>query len=124
MSGAEPFKSNFFVIERDGDVGIAVIQRQQLSEEDNLEEFGVDLTALLEKLSLSQVVIDLNRVKYITSAAIGRLIAFHRRVHRDKGTLVLCDLTSTVRDILQASQLLSYFKVAEGRSAAVALMAG
>lgn len=119
----EPFHSSFFLLEREGEVPVAVIQRQQLSEEDNLEEFGFDLSAVVDKLNTTRLVLDMSRVKYMTSAAIGRLIAFHRRLNRDKGALVLCDVTPTVRDILSASQLLSYFRVAEGRAAAVAQLA-
>jgi len=119
----EPFHSSFFLLEREGEIPVAVIQRQQLSEEDNLEEFSFDLSAVVDKLNTTRLVLDMSRVKYMTSAAIGRLIAFHRRLNRDKGALVLCDVTPTVRDILSASQLLSYFRVAEGRSAAVSQLA-
>ena len=119
----EPFHSSFFLLEHEGEVPVAVIQRQQLSEEDNLEEFGFDLSALVDRLNVTRVVLDMSRVKYMTSAAIGRLIAFHRRLNRDKGALVLCDVSSTVRDILSASQLLSYFRVVEGREAAVSQLA-
>jgi len=120
MSADDSFHSSFFQLERAGEFPVAVIQRQQLSEEDNLEEFGFDLSALVDKLNCTKLVLDMSRVKYMTSAAIGRLIAFHRRLNRDKGALVLCDVSSTVREILSASQLLSYFRVADGREAAAA----
>lgn len=123
MSADDSYQSSFILIEREGDFPIAVIQRPQLSEEDNLEEFGFDLANLVDKLNMKTLVLDLSRVKYITSAAIGRLIAFHRKLNRDKGTLVLCHVEGTVRDILSASQLLSYFHVADGREAAISQLA-
>lgn len=116
------YVTRFMDIEQLGGITFATIRQAQLSEDDNLEEFGHELGLMVDKFHLKQLILDLNRVQYMTSSAIGRLIAFHRRMNRDKGILVLCEVRGTVRDILSASQLLSYFRVADTRQQAVELL--
>lgn len=116
------YVTRFMDIEQLGGITFATIRQAQLSEDDNLEEFGHELGLMVDKFHLKQLILDLSRVQYMTSSAIGRLIAFHRRINRDKGILVLCEVRGTVRDILSASQLLSYFRVADTRQQAVELL--
>ncbi|AMV17817.1 STAS domain-containing protein [Planctomyces sp. SH-PL14] len=116
------YVTRFMDIEQLGGITFATIRQAQLSEDDNLEEFGHELGLMVDKFHLKQLILDLSRVQYMTSSAIGRLIAFHRRMNREKGILVLCQVRGTVRDILSASQLLSYFRVADSRQQAVELI--
>lgn len=97
------YVTRFMDIEQLGGITFATIRQAQLSEDDNLEEFGHELGLMVDKFHLKQLILDLSRVQYMTSSAIGRLIAFHRRMNRDKGILVLCQVRGTVRDILSAS---------------------
>ena len=103
------FESQFFSFELQEDTIVLKLLRTKLSEEDNLEQFGQQLTTVIDKLGAKKVRLSLGPLTYLTSAAIGKLIGLHRRMQRVGGTLVLADLTPEVREILDTSKLLTYF---------------
>ena len=113
------FPSSFFSVAREGNIFIVQIERDRLTDEDNLEQFGQDLNLLVEKLEIMAMVLCLTTVCYMTSSAIGKLISLHRKINRCEGKLVLCDLMSEVADTLEASRLLGYFAVEKDRDAAL-----
>ena len=111
MSEAVSFPSTFFSVARDGDRHLVTVERDQLTDEDNLEQFGQDFNLLIEKHEVMKFALLLSRVKYMTSSAIGKLITLHRKVNRLGGTLVLCELNPDVSETLGTAQLLTYFNV-------------
>ena len=106
-----PCLSSFFSVSREGEVYIVVLDRKQLSDDDNLEQFSQDLNLLIEKNEVLHLVIHMSNVNYMTSSVIGRLIAVHRRINRLEGRMILAELTSYVAETLSASRLLEYFAV-------------
>ena len=103
-------ESRFFKIALDGDVATVDVLRDRLTEEDNIEEFGQELTSLIEKQNLSKVILCMQSVKFLTSSVIGKLIMLHRKMGRSDGQLILAQLSPDVEEILSTSQLLTYFK--------------
>lgn len=122
MSQFNEFQSTFFQVRWEDDATVLTLIREQLSDEENLEQFGQDLIALVDTFQARQLVLDLATVAYLTSSAIGKLIALHRRLVRQNGKLVLCSLHPEVERILKMSHLLGYFFVAPSREEAQARM--
>ena len=102
-------ESRFFKIALDGDVAVVDVLRDRLTEEDNIEEFGQELTSLVEKQKVAKIVLNMEQVRYFTSSVIGKLIMLHRRMSRSEGQMVLTKLRPEVEEILSTSQLLNYF---------------
>ncbi|QDT55736.1 STAS domain protein [Caulifigura coniformis] len=102
-------ESRFFKIAVDEDVARVDVLRDRLTEEDNIEEFGQELTSLVEKQKVTRIVLNMERVKYFTSSVIGKLIMLHRRMSRSDGQMVLANLPPEAEEILSTSQLLTYF---------------
>lgn len=122
MVSLEDFRPEFCSVEtRDGIVVVRVL-RERLSEEDNIAQWSQELTDLVEQFGARQMVVCLERVVYLSSAAVGKLITLHRRLHRNEGRLVICGLVNAVRDIFLAGRLDSYFTIAPNVDAAVALL--
>ena len=67
-----------------------------------------------------EVVVDLSGVGFSGSAALGHLVALHRRSRQSGGCLVLCNVDPTVHEVLRASKLSSLFDMASDRAAALA----
>ena len=102
------FESRFFSFELCGDALKIALLRTKLTEEDNLELFHQQLTAVLDKMAAKKVVLSLGPLVYMSSAAIGKIISLHRRLQRADGMLTICDLTPEIRDVLETSRLLTY----------------
>lgn len=92
---------------------LLLMNRPSLTEEENLEQLERDFISLMDTYGVRQVILDLQSVNYVTSAAVGKLIALHRRLARANGRLILCSLQSDVQSTLALSQLLNYFNVTE-----------
>ncbi len=116
------FRSAFLTLEDRQPAVVATITRAQLSEEENIEVLGRELMDLVDQHGCRQIVVSLQHVTYITSAALGKLIALHRRLHRKDGRLIVCGAFASVKDVLQTSRLDDYFTVADDVSAALSQM--
>ncbi len=109
MPDSSVFPSTFFSVVDLGDIHVVTINRDQLTEEDNIEQFGQDFNLLIEKHEVTKIVLMMNRVLCMSSSFIGKLISIHRKLNRSGGKLVLAELTPEVANALETSQLLTYF---------------
>ncbi|MBX3439272.1 MAG: STAS domain-containing protein [Planctomycetaceae bacterium] len=112
----------YFELDIDGDVAIAAFQIEQLTEDDNLEQFGQELFALVDQYQFRKVLVQLAPVRFVTSSVLGKLITLHRKLGRNDGQLVLCNIHDDLREVLNTSRLLTYFSTAEDVPAAMAAL--
>lgn len=115
--------NSYFTLEEHGDVLVVRFKSRLLNDEENIEQLGQALFALVEQFNWLKLVLDLSKVDYLTSSVLGKLITLHRKLHRSQGKMVLIGLTDGVDAILRTSKLLTYFSIAESRDAAIAQLA-
>ena len=113
----------YTTLEEQGDVLIVGFKMKMLNDEENIEQLGQELFSLVEQYNRLKIALDMSNVDYLTSSVIGKLITLHRKLHRCQGKMALFGLTEGVGAILSTSKLLSYFTVADGKDAAIALFA-
>jgi anti-sigma B factor antagonist len=113
------FDSAYLNVTQQSAAFVARVTIPRLSEEENLEQFGQDLLRLIDQFDVKQLLLDLKAVEYMTSAAVGKLITLHRRMHRRAAKLVLCAVTGNVLEVLRTSRLLDYFQIARDHEAAL-----
>ena len=113
MNPSEPTGPTFFTLIADGDLAVATYHRTTLTDEDNIEQMGQELFSLVEQQHFRRVILNLGMVQYLTSATIGKWITLHRKLARKQGSLVLCEIRSSIREILETSRLLTYFNTAD-----------
>ncbi len=117
------FQPDFFSISEESGAVVALLNRPQLTEHDNLEQLEQEFATLIETYGVRKLVVNLERLNYLTSHAIGKLISLHKKMQRAGGTLILCSAGDEVRQILETSHLWTYFHVASTLSAAGELLA-
>lgn len=120
MAALSEFKPAYFVIDDRGAVVVVHIAKASLSEEDNIEQLGQELSMLVDQFGCRRVAVNFEIVTLITSAALGKFIALHRNLHRREGRLILCGVAGMVQDVLNATKLNEYFAVAATTDEAVA----
>lgn len=118
----ENFESSFLTVDDCDDVVVVGITRTHLNDEENIELLGRDLISIVEQYERDRIVLDLAGVEYMTSSVVGKIIALHRRMHRDGGRLVVCNVGESIEKILATASLLQYFNVATDVEAAVTMM--
>ena len=105
------FNPAYFTTEEIRSVFVVTVTRTRLCEEDNIEQFGVELNQLVDHFSCHWLAIDLSQVTLITSAAVGKLIGLHRNLHRRGGRLVLCGIAGITQTVFESARLIDYFHV-------------
>ena len=118
-----PDQPIYVKLQEHGDVLVVGFTMRMLNDEENIEQLGQELFALVEQSNWLKLVLDMTNVEYVTSSVLGKLITLHRKLHRIKGKLVLFGLSPGVDSILRTAKLLTYFSVAESCDAAIAQLA-
>ncbi len=67
-----------------------------------------------------RIVIDLSRMRFISSMFLGMLVALHRRVVAAQGAMRLCGLRSGEREVFRATKLDTVFDIREDEPSALA----
>ena len=122
MAALNEFKPAYFTIDDRGAVVVARIAKAGLSEEDNIEQLGQELSMLVDQFGCRRLAVNFEIVTLITSAALGKFITLHRNLHRRDGRLVLCCVADMMQDVLNATKLNEYFTVTATADEAVALL--
>jgi len=107
----QDFNAAYFTIEDRAPVIVLTIIRPSLSEEDNIEQFGFELTKLVEHSGRTWMALDFTQVKILTSSAVGKLISLHRNLHRRGGRMALCGVNDFIRQVLLTANLDDYFHI-------------
>ncbi len=122
MASLSEFTPKYLHLEMANDVVVVSVGVELLTEDVNLEHFGHELFALVEQFGCRRVVVNLNAVRVVTSAGLGKMITMHRKMHRHQGTVIFCNLQEAVEDVLTTSRLITYLQVAPDVSSAVAAL--
>lgn len=87
--------------------GIILVQiaRDRVLEMAVISAISVELTALLERYPKPSVILDLSPVAYISSAMIGKLIAFYKGVMGMKGRLAIGGVRPELMPLFKITQI-------------------
>ncbi len=75
------------------------------------QELVHELALLLEQAEPKDVLLDLSRVEFISSAALNRLINFQKSVKQAHGCLKLCGLRPEIEEIFLATRFNQLFDI-------------
>jgi anti-sigma B factor antagonist len=106
----------------DDDAVIVSVGIELLTEDVNLEQFGHELFALVEQFGCRRLVVNLQEVRVVTSAGLGKMITLHRKMHRHEGHVIFCHVQKDVDEVLKTSRLNTYLTIAVDIDAALAAL--
>jgi anti-sigma B factor antagonist len=116
------FHPSYITVVAEGEIALITFTLPSITEEENVELLGQELYALFEKYDYQKLAVNLEGVRYVTSAAVGKLISLHRKLHRLGGMLVICNIGERVAEVLRTSRLIDYFHVADDVDGAIAML--
>ena len=82
-----------------GEVGIVRFTTSQVLDELNVQQLGQELNDLVEKAYMIKMVINFERIRFLSSAVLGKLIALHKRLQKEKGRLAFCCINKDVMQV-------------------------
>ena len=119
----EDFHPTYITVKTDDDVSTVGFTITDLTDEENIELLGHELFTLVDQISCRKMILNMDKVRYMTSSVLGKLISLHRKLHRNEGRLIICNIGQALDQILSASRLNQYFRLADDLGAAGELMA-
>jgi anti-sigma B factor antagonist len=112
-------------VEDVGDIIIVNFLDRRIVDVQNIQEIGEQLFALVDKEKRRKVMLSFSNVEFLSSAALGKLIALHKKLQSLRGKLVLCATDSEMFEAFEESRLNKFFNIyAEESQALEDLSAG
>ncbi len=105
--------SNFECIDvnESGDVSIVRLVDEKVMDPERVQKLGSELLALPE--DGDRILINMENVKFLSSAAINKLIVLEKRLRGSGGQIKLSNLCPEVREVFTITNLNSVFDIME-----------
>ncbi len=106
------------ITEKEGDITIVQILNKHLREADTIEALGLFFIDVLKK-GAKKVVVEMSAVEHLTSAMIGKLVAFKKEADRQKAELRICGLRTEIENLFHITKLHQIFDFKSDRAKAI-----
>ena len=106
---------------QEGEKTVVEFKTESLMNAIDLEKMSASLMSLVEVDGHRQVVLDFTPVKYLSSQAIGIILALHKRLSQSSGRLVLCGVGPQLLQLLKITRLNLILKVVPSQKEALML---
>jgi len=93
------------VVDEVGDVTLVNFVDKKILDEQNIQMIGDDLFRLVDELGRKKVLLNFSNVEFMSSAALGKLIRLHQRLHSLGGKLILCGISKAILEIFEITKL-------------------
>lgn len=98
-------------VSKTGDVSIVTFRDRKILDEAVIQELGAELFALVEVDNRKTILLDFAGVEFLSSAALGKLITFDRKVKTSKGRLKMCGVAPGILEVFQVTKLNKVFDI-------------
>ena len=109
------------VTERDGAI-VVQFRDSKILEDRTIQQLGTELIDLIQGRTAPHMVLDFTGVKYLSSAALGKLITLRRKVDQLGGRLKLCEIDPETMDVFKIAKLDDYFDIHRDQRTAIESM--
>jgi anti-sigma B factor antagonist len=116
MADGHPQRIN--VTEKDGAV-VVQFRDSKILDDRTIQQMGNELFELVQGNPGLRLVLDFTGVRYLSSAALGKLITLRRKVDQATGSLRLCELAPETLDVFKIAKLDEYFQICPTQRAAL-----
>ena len=98
-------KSSLIMASQLGEVGVVNFLTSQVLDELNVQQLGNELTDLVEKQYMVKMVINFSKIKFLSSAVLGKLIALNKKIAAQKGRLAFCNINADIMQVFKITRL-------------------
>ena len=98
-------------VTKSGDVSVVKFRDRKILDEAAIQELGSELCALVEVDNRKTILLDFEGVEFLSSAALGKLITFDRKVKTSKGRLKMCGIAPGILEVFQVTKLNKVFDI-------------
>jgi anti-sigma B factor antagonist len=105
------------------DVTVINFVDKKILDEQNIQTIGEQLTTLVEEENTQRdckkFLLNFGNVEYLSSAALGKLIALNKKIKGLGGRLMLCNIHPDIREVFEITRLSTFITIQEDEQAAL-----
>ena len=106
------------VVEEDiNGVTIVNFAHKKILDEQNIQQLGEELTSLVD--GPRKILLNFQHVEYLSSAAIGKLMAMNKLVTAAKAKLRMCSISPAIFEVFKITKLNKVFEIHKDEQAAL-----
>jgi anti-sigma B factor antagonist len=103
-----------------GDVAVVRFVHSKIVDEVDIQELGEELFSLVEKEGRKAILLNFDDVRFLSSAALGKLIKLDRTVKQHTGKLKLTNIRPEIFEVFTITRLDKLFEIKESEEQALA----
>lgn len=100
-----------------GDVLVVNFVDRKILDEQNIQIIGEQLFGLVDQNP--KILLNFSNVEYLSSAALGKLIALNKKVKAADGRLILCSIDPAIYEVFELTRLDQILKIEEDEQKAL-----
>jgi anti-sigma B factor antagonist len=103
-----------------GKVSVVTFNDSKIIDEAEIQEFGQELYDLVEREGKKKIVLNFGNVEFLSSAALGKLIGFDKRVKQNGAELILSNIRPEIYEVFAITKLTKLFVIKDDEADALA----
>ena len=104
-----------------GDVVYCLFLEPRLLDEAAIQKSGEELFRQVDVLGKKNILLDFEKVQFISSAILGKLFTLYRKVESVQGKLVIANVTKAIHEVFRVCKLDTIFTIVPSLSEAYAI---
>ena len=105
-----PVKPNISV-EYAENATVVTLTDEKILEERDIQGLGESIMSIIEQAERINLILDFCNVRFLSSAVLGLLIRFSKKVYEQNGTLKLCNIEPRIYEIFKVTRLTKIFDI-------------
>jgi anti-anti-sigma factor len=103
-------------------VTVVTFADSKIIDEDEIQELGQELYDLVERENHRKFVLNFSHVEFLSSAALGKLISFEKKVSTHDGELILTNIRPEIYEVFAITKLTKLFQIKDDEADALAVL--
>ena len=109
-------------INQSGQVTVVTFIDSKIIDEAEIQELGQELYDLVERDGRKKIVLNFSNVEFLSSAALGKLIGFDKRVKQHSAELILSNIRPEIYEVFAITKLTKLFEIKDDEADALAVI--
>ena len=116
---AKERKPSLVMAAKMGDAHVVNFLTSQVLDELNVQQLGAELNDLVDKQYATRLVINFSKIKFLSSAVLGKLISLNKKLTGMKGRLAFCNINPDIMEVFKITRLDKLIPIYEEEQEAV-----
>jgi anti-sigma B factor antagonist len=112
-------ESSMLQIQRHDDVGVVSFRTSRILDQSNVQQLGDELEGLVDEHNFDKVAINFDKIQYMSSAVMGKLVSLHKKLEASGGALRLCNIGPEIYEIFEIMRFDKLFDICDTEDDAV-----